>query len=117
MLKMTLCLVSLLAFSQSCVLAGTPATRPSDEFYIGGDVVRSGVWEITGTTEPVLKAIEHAQVKDSDADYQITIIHRVGTGKLERITMFNSLKALQQAPDEATGLVGSDVVQVKLVKA
>jgi protein involved in polysaccharide export with SLBB domain len=115
--KSILFIVGFLAFSQWTALADMPATRPSNEFYIRGDVTRPGVWPIGDKPKSVLTAIESAELKDGKADYEVTIYHRTGAGRIMRITTFPSLNALRESPDEATDLSPSDVVQVKLIKA
>jgi protein involved in polysaccharide export with SLBB domain len=115
--KTIACILGFVGFFGSGALADMPTTRPTNEFYISGDVVRAGVWPIGDKPKSVLKAVEAAQLKDDKADYEITIIHRVGSGKLRRITTFTSLKELRTSPGEAADLASSDIVTVKRIKA
>ena len=93
-----------------------PATRPVWEFYVSGDVIRTGIWNLGVEPESVLSAIDTAELKDENADYSITVIHRIVPGKLERTTTFDSLKALRGVPDEAPELAPNDIVEVKQIR-
>ena len=115
--KTAVCIVGILACCGWAVSADRPTTRPTNEFYIGGDVVRAGVWPIGEKPKSVLKAIDAAGLKDSSADYQITIIQIVRAHKLERTTIFNSLKALRESPEAATDLTAGDHVMGKSVNS
>ena len=80
------------------VYAAQPSTQPAGEIYVGGHVARPGVYSITGHPIDVLKAIDQAGPENAASDYEVSIVHTVVPKKLERITRFNSFRALEDVP-------------------
>jgi protein involved in polysaccharide export with SLBB domain len=104
-------------FGLSILLVGglLGAGQKSKELYIGGDVQRPGAHLIANRDATIFTVGDWAGLKDTNADYSVTVIHRVND-KLEVITSYNSIKALKAAKIDAVSLHEDDQVQFKLVK-
>jgi protein involved in polysaccharide export with SLBB domain len=98
------------------VYAAQPATQPSGEIYVGGYVTRPGVYSITGHPMNVLNAIDQAGPENAADDYEVSIVHTVVPKKLERITLFNSFRALKDVPNESMLLQPGDKVMLMPIK-
>jgi protein involved in polysaccharide export with SLBB domain len=111
-----LCSIAGLLAIGAAVYAGQPSTQPSGEIYVGGQVARPGVYSITGHPMDVLQAIDQAGPDNAANDYEVTIVHTVVPKKLERITRFNSFRALKDVPKESTQLEPGDQVTLTQIK-
>ena len=114
--KAFLCTLCVLLFSGLATSADVSTTRPANEYYVGGDLVRPGVYSLAPAQGSVLEAIKAAEPKESKADYRITITRHTQSHKLDKFIGFSSLNALRGCPEEDVDLAPGDSVLVKIIK-
>lgn len=71
---------------------------------------------MAGRPMDVLKAIDQAGPENGGDDYEVSIVHTIVPKKLERVTHFNSLRALKDVPKESMQLEPGDQVMLTRIK-
>jgi protein involved in polysaccharide export with SLBB domain len=107
--------IVLMAFSITQADGDSPSTHTSGRMLIGGSVPRPGSYPLMDVNATVLGAIRIAGGAEGAKDYEIRVARHIQGNLLETFE-FNSLAALEQAPDADLTIRANDVVYVIPIK-